>query len=347
MTLAETRGRTAPTPLYLREADVEKILGNDLYLEGLVGTFAEAFGAYARGEVITPANERTRVVYPPRSKVRPYERDMRILPAMLPTMNSAGLRVGCTSKPKGSHDNLGTTSYTLLLEFETMSTLAFVEDHYLHGVRSGVPTGLAVRHLANPDAETIGVIGCGRISRVQLAVALGQSKARKVRVFSRNGSRREAFAAEARERFGVEVLACDDVQDVVREADILVCATNSYNEPIFDGAMLKAGALVASVTPGEIDQTTALRGVTVLSSSNRVATDYTAQEPIASLVASGQLTLDTLPTLGDVVTGTAQGRRDPSDVVFFFSPGIGFLDLAAARYVYDRASAIGLGIVIR
>jgi ornithine cyclodeaminase/alanine dehydrogenase-like protein (mu-crystallin family) len=337
---------TTRTLLYLHEADVEHILAGDPHLTGIVDTFEAAFAAYARGEVITPANERTRLVYPPGSTVRPYERDMRILPAMLPSMGSAGLRVGCTSKAVGSPANVGSTSYTLLLDFATMGTLAIVEDHYLHGVRSGVPTGIAVRHLANPGADTVGVIGCGRISRVQLAVALGQSGATTVRVFSRDPARRAAFAAEAAATFGVDAAACDSANEVARCADILVCATNSYHEPVFDGSVLRPGTLVASVTPGETDQLTPLRGTTVLSSSNRVATDYTAQEPVASLVADGRLDLAALPTLGEVVCGTATGRHGPADVVFFFSPGIGFLDLAAARYVYDRAVTTGIGTTI-
>jgi ornithine cyclodeaminase/alanine dehydrogenase-like protein (mu-crystallin family) len=81
----------------------------------------------------------------------------------------------------------------------------------------------------------------------------------------------------------------------------------------------------------------------VLSSSNRVATDYTPQEPIVSLIKSGQLSLDALPTIGEVVAGTATGRGTPDDIVLFFSPGIGFLDLVAAQYAYERAVEAGLG----
>jgi ornithine cyclodeaminase/alanine dehydrogenase-like protein (mu-crystallin family) len=331
-------------PLYLTEADVRTVLDRgDPHLGGLVDAFERAFTVYAAGEVITPPSERIRLVYPKGANVRPYDKDMRILPAMLPTMGSAGLRVGCTAEVSSGNGKRGSTSYTLLLDFESMSPLAIIEDHYLHGVRSGTPTGVAVRHLANPGPSVVGVIGAGRISRVQLAVTLGAARASSVLVYSRNAENRERFAREQGERLGVEVTACDSADEVAARSDILLCATNSHNQPVFDGNALRAGCLVASVTPGELDQATALRGLTVLSSSNRVATDYTPQEPIASLIKSGQLSLDALPTIGEVVAGTAAGRRSPEDIVLFFSPGIGFLDLVAARYAYERAAEAGLG----
>jgi ornithine cyclodeaminase/alanine dehydrogenase-like protein (mu-crystallin family) len=276
-------------PLYLTETDVRTILDKgDPHLGGIVDAFERAFAVYAAGEVITPPSERIRLVYPKGANVRPYEKDMRILPAMLPTLGSAGLRLGCTAELAGGNGKLGSTSYTMLLDFESMSTLAIIEDHYLHGVRSGVPTGVAVRHLANPGAPVVGVIGAGRISKVQLAVTLGEVRPSSVLVFSRSAENRARFAREQGELLGVEVEACDSADEVAGRSDILLCATNSHNKPVFDGNVLRPGCLVASVTPGELDEATALRGLTVLSSSNRVATDYTPQEPLASLIKAGR-----------------------------------------------------------
>src|SRR5207302_6756958 len=104
-------------------------------------------------------DERVRVVYPPGQKVRPYEKDMRILPAMVPAINAAGVRLGCGSETGQG----GGTSMTILMDFERLGLLAFIEDHLLHGIRSGGPTGIAVRHLANPKATEERMLGTGRI----------------------------------------------------------------------------------------------------------------------------------------------------------------------------------------
>lgn len=320
-------------PLYLTEDDVRSLLDADPLYIGMVDTIESAFRDYARGTIVTPPAERVRLVWPPNADVRPYDRDMRILPAMVPGINAAGLRMGCKSEV-----NPGSTSYTILLEFDRMKCLAIMEDHFLHGVRSGVPTGIGVRHLARPDASRLGVIGCGRISAVQVAATIGQRPIEVVKVFSRRPEAREAFAAEMEEKFGVRAVAAGSAEEAVSDADIVVSATNSHNATVFDGNWLPKGCFVASVTPGEIDATTALRSRVVLTSSNRVATDYTPQEPIASLVKSGKLDLEAMPLLSEVLEGTAEGRQSDEQIVFLFSPGIGFCDLAAARHVYDLAT---------
>lgn len=320
-------------PLYLTEDDVRSLLEVDPLYVGMVDTIESAFRDYARGTIVTPEAERVRLVWPPKANVRPYDRDMRILPAMVPSINAAGLRMGCKSEV-----NPGSTSYTILLEFDRMKCLAIMEDHYLHGVRSGTPTGVGVRHLARPDASRLGVIGCGRISAVQVAATIGQRPIKTIKVFSRRPEAREAFAAEMEQKFGVRAVAARSAEEAVSDADIVVSATNSHNATVFDGNWLPKGCFVASVTPGEIDATTALRSRVVLTSSNRVATDYTPQEPIASLVKSGQLDLDAMPLLSEVLEGTAEGRQSDDQIVFLFSPGIGFCDLAAARQVYDLAT---------
>jgi ornithine cyclodeaminase/alanine dehydrogenase-like protein (mu-crystallin family) len=299
----------------------------------MVDTVEAAFRDYADGKIVTPSHERVRLVWPPKASVRPYDRDMRILPAMLPSLNAAGLRMGCKSEV-----NPGSTSLTVLLEFDRMRPLALIEDHFLHGVRSGITGGIGTRHLSRADATTVGVIGCGRIAQVQLASTIGQRHITKIKVFSRNQQHREEFAALQVERFGIETAAVASADEAVSDVDIVLSATDSHNAHVFDGHAVTAGALVVSVTPGEIDPALALRSRVVLTSANRVLTDYTPQEPIASLVKSGQLKMEDMPLLSEVLVGRAEGRQSDDQIVFLFSPGIGFSDLAAARTVFDIAT---------
>lgn len=322
-------------PVYFTEDDVKSLLESDPHYVGMIDALEMGFRDYGRGSIVTPPQERVRLVWPPNANVRPYDRDMRILPAMVPSVNAAGLRMGCQSDVAPGRGS----SYTILLEFDTMRPLAFIEDHYLHGVRSGTPSGIGARHLAKSDASKLAVIGCGRISRVQAAAAIGQRPIDSIKVYSRTSATREAFAADLRDSFGIEdVEPTTTAEDAISDADIVMCATNSHNAPVFDGEALPKGCLVASVTPGELDDATALRSRVVLTSRNRVATDYTPQEPIASLVKAGKLDLDAMPLLSQVLEGKAEGRQADDQIILLFSPGIGFCDIAVARQVYDIAT---------
>jgi ornithine cyclodeaminase/alanine dehydrogenase-like protein (mu-crystallin family) len=319
----------------LREQHVAQLVERDPGLRSAVDALERGFRDYHAGNLGLPErDERVRVVYPPGQKVRPYEKDMRILPAMVPAINAAGLRLGCGSETQHG----GGTSMTILMDFEQMGLLGFIEDHILHGIRSGGPTGIAVKHLARPDATRVGMIGTGRISGVQLTVTSGARNIASVKAFSRRAEPREAFAREYSEKLGIDVQPVGTVDEAVRDVDILLIATNSHNAPVLDGNLISPGTLVCSVTPGELDEATCLRGRVVVTSRVRITQDYTLWEPMARIVLRGERDLDAdLSELGEVLAGERPARANPEEIITFLSPGIGFCDIAVARWVYDLA----------
>jgi ornithine cyclodeaminase/alanine dehydrogenase-like protein (mu-crystallin family) len=327
----------------LREADVIRLAGLDPGLRSAVDALERAFLDYHHGNLGLPEGaERVRVVYPPGYKQRPYPKDIRILPALVPAINAAGVRLGAVSgQPRGS------TSMTVLLDFEHLSLLALIQDHVMHGIRSGGPTGIAVKHLAKQGAPRVGMIGTGRISAVQLTVTTGARNIESVRAFSRRREPREAFAREYSERLGVPITPVETVEEAVRDVDILLVGTDSHNEPVLDGNMLAPGTLVCSVTPGELDEATPLRGRIVVTSRVRITQDYTLWEPLARIVMRGERDLERDVTeLGEILAGERPGRTDDDEIISFSSPGIGFCDLAVARWIYNLAVQHDVGQVV-
>jgi len=324
----------------LREEHVAQLVELDPGLRSAVDALEHGFHDYHAGNLGLPErDERVRVVYPPGYKQRPYPRDMRILPAMVPSVNAAGVRLGCVSEVRGAG-----TSMTILMDFEKMGLLALIEDHLLHGIRSGGPTGIGVRHLARPDATRVGMIGTGRISGVQLTVTKGARDIQSVKAFSRRAEPREAFARAYSKRLAIEIEPVGSAAEAVRDVDIVLVATDSHNAPVLDGNLLAPGTLVCSVTPGELDEPTCLRGRVVVTSRVRITQDYTLWEPMARIVNRGERDLERdVSDLGEVLAGERPGRTDPNEIITFLSPGIGFCDLVVARWLYDLAVERGVG----
>jgi ornithine cyclodeaminase/alanine dehydrogenase-like protein (mu-crystallin family) len=326
----------------LREEHVAQLVDRDPGLRSAVDALERGFHDYHAGNLGLPErDERVRVVYPPGQKVRPYGKDMRILPAMVPAINAAGLRLGCGSDEHG----LG-TSMTVLMDFENLGLLGFIEDHLLHGIRSGGPTGIAIKHLARPDATAVGMIGTGRIAGVQLTVAKGARNIETVRAFSRRPEPREAFARTYSRKLGLDIEPVETVDEAVRDVDILLVATNSHNAPVLDGNLISPGTLVCSVTPGELDEATCLRGRVVVTSRVRITQDYTLWQPMAGIVLRGERDLETdVSELAEVLEGERPARISSDEIITFLSPGIGFCDIAVARWVFDLAVEHGIGEV--
>lgn len=330
-------------PLYLNEQQVLRLVATDHMLRGAVDALEQAFIASARGEIATPNEERMRVVWPPNAQVRPYDKDIRILPAIMPGLDVAGIHVGCNAH--GHPD--GGTSYLLLLDYTTFAPLALMEDWGLHSVRAGGPCGVAVRHFAKPEAQTLGVIGSGTIARVQAITACAQLPSlARASVFSPSAAHRAAFAEELSNHTGIPFEPVESAREALRDADVVMIATNSHNAPVLNGDDLKPGALVAQVTPGELDERTVLRSRVIVTSKNRVLLDYTKWEPVARIVMRGDLDFDATPTLAEVLTGQSVGRRSDDEIVLLVSPGIGFCDVAVGKWLYDLALHAGVGAAL-
>jgi ornithine cyclodeaminase len=143
---------------------------------------------------------------------------------------------------------------------------------------------------------------------------------------------------------GIDIQPVGTVEEAVRDVDILLVATDSHNAPVLDGNLLSPGTLVCSVTPGELDEATCLRGRVVTTSRVRITQDYTLWEPMARIVLRGDRDLQPdISELAEVLAGERPGRTDSDEIITFLSPGIGFCDIVVARWMYDLAVAQGVG----
>jgi ornithine cyclodeaminase/alanine dehydrogenase-like protein (mu-crystallin family) len=59
-------------------------------------------------------------------------------------------------------------------------------------------------------------------------------------------------------------------------------------------------------------------------------------------VEAGALGREDVTQLGDVLAGTAEGRRSPDDITIFDSTGLAIQDLAVALAALERAGELGL-----
>ena len=87
-------------PVFLNEQQVLSLVATDHMLLGAVDALERAFIASARGEISTPIEERMRVVWPPNAQVRPYDKDIRILPAIMPGLDVAGCSTDARSRSR-------------------------------------------------------------------------------------------------------------------------------------------------------------------------------------------------------------------------------------------------------
>ncbi len=223
----------------------------------------------------------------------------------------------------------------VLFDAATQTPDAVLDGAALTALRTAAVSGLATRHLANPDAERLVIFGAGVQARSHLEAMLAVRPIGQVTVVSRTLERARALVADARERgIGADVGDVDDVAD----ADV-VCTCTTSDEPLFDGGRLAAGAhvnAVGSYRPAsrELDTTAMLRARVVV--ETREAALAEAGE-LAIPIGQGTFAQDhVVADLAEVVHG-AVVRATRSDVTVFKSVGLAFEDLIVARAAVDAA----------
>jgi ornithine cyclodeaminase len=221
---------------------------------------------------------------------------------------------------------------------------AIMEAGLLTAVRTGAATGVSVRHLALPDAETLTLFGTGGQAPYQIEAVLAERPIRRVWVLSRQWERAQAFARQMSEQFGLPVTPTQDGERAVKEAQIIVTATSSH-DPLFPGEWLQPGTHISGVgshlaTAREVDSAAIQR--------SRVFTDQTSaclaeSGDIVIPIQEGALREADLTEIGLVIRGEAPGRANPQEITFFKSVGLAAQDVAVAAGIAQRARESGAG----
>lgn len=245
----------------------------------------------------------------------------------------------------------GGTWCGLILLFSTrrLAPLAILHDGYLQLLRVACTGALSVRYLAREDAGDLGLLGSGGQAWWHLVALSRVRRLRRVRVFSPNKLRREAFVDRAAQELGLAVEAVADARSAVAGADLVVAATNT-SVPILEGAWLAPGVHVISIVSGdksaprrEIDDETVRRASRVVAHWKQNAMHHGTGD-LAGPVAAGVLRWEDVADLSDVIAGKVAGRGSADDITLFKNNGgMGLQFAALAPAVYERACAQGAG----
>jgi len=216
---------------------------------------------------------------------------------------------------------------------ESLAPLAVIDGAALTALRTAAVSGLATRYLAHTDAHRLVIFGAGTQARAHLDAMRAVRPITHMRVVSRTPEGALRLVEQAR-ALGLDADVAGP--DIVAEADI-VCACTTSPTPLFDGALLPAGAHVNAVgayTPAtrELDDATVRRGRLVV--ETREAALAEAGDLIIPLQAGIIARSDIVADLSEVVRG-ATVRRAPADITVFKSVGMAFEDLAIAAIAVD------------
>jgi len=202
--------------------------------------------------------------------------------------------------------------------------------------RTAAASALATRYLARPDAQRLLLVGAGQLAPFLARAHRSQRSIESIAVWNHRpeGARKLAAALVAE---GFRARAVELLEDAVREADVISCATLS-EAPLVRGAWLRPGQhldLVGafSMRMREADDAALKRARIFV--DTQAALDEGGD--VALGLKDGAITpADVAGDLAALARG-APGRRSADEITLFKSVGASIEDLAAAILVWKTA----------
>jgi len=294
----------------------------------------EAYLAHADGQSVNPDSYFLQF---------PEKPDCRIiaLPAYLgKNFDVAGLK-WIASYPANTQRGFPRASAVLVLNsYETGYPFAILESSIISAARTAASAALAAHWLSGQSrrAHSLGIVGTGFIARYvyEFLVDTGWT-IEEVRLHDRSPLESEKFRNTAcRLEQHRTVTVVPDVAQLVRTCDLILFTTVASTPHIADATLFEHNPLVLHLSLRDLAPEILLRSQNVVDDVEHVMKANTSPHLAEQKTGSRSFVTG---TLADIMIGRRSvNRRRP----IIFSPfGLGILDLAVGKWVYDQAVASG------
>lgn len=234
-----------------------------------------------------------------------------------------------------------------LFDAQTGQLQALLDGKALTARRTGAVSGLAMRHLADPAARTLGLVGAGAQAVEQLRHAAVARPLETVHLYSRSAAESEAFAARfANELPDLRFEIMESAGALLDASEIVLTATTARSPVMPNDPGRYRGKLCIAIGSFEAEVREYPDAVFADLEGVWVDTLHACEESgeLGIPLATGRVGLEQVETLGaHMQRGTAPSALGDG-TRFFKSVGMGLFDLCAAEAALRGALERGLGV---
>lgn len=299
-----------------------------------IETVRDAYLAHAEGYSVNPDSYFLRF---------PDKPDCRIiaLPAYLGNgFDVAGLKWIASYPGNVQHGFPRASAVLVLNSYDTGYPFAILEGSIISAARTAASAALAAYWLNGRTrrAQALGIVGTGFIARYVYEFLLDAGwEIDEVRLHDRSPGESEKFIKSAchAERHR-RVVVVPEVAELIRACDLIVFTTVAAQPHIRDVALFAHNPLVLHISLRDLAPAILLHAQNVVDDVEHVMKAHTS--PHLAEQQTGNRSFVT-GTLAEVMRGQRSVER--SRPIIFSPFGLGILDLAVGKWVYDQAVASG------
>ncbi|WP_040209047.1 cyclodeaminase [Neobacillus jeddahensis] len=223
-----------------------------------------------------------------------------------------------------------------------------LDNGYLTDVRTAAAGAVAATYLSKNSITTVGIIGAGSQARFQLRALSLVREFSKVLVYARSAERSQKFAEEMTAELGIEVIAAQSAEEVVRNSDTVITTTPA-KQPIIKAEWLHPGLHITAM--GSDAEHKQELEPEVLAKADILVCDTRAQcarlgELHHALTAGVLKEESQVVELGELTSLKKIGRVNDEQITVCDLTGTGVQDTAIALFAYQEMMSRNKGLKI-
>jgi len=263
-------------------------------------------------------------------------------PAGVPSAKAVGVKI--VTGYKNNPQKFGLPhilALMILTDPENGYPLAVFDGTHLTTFRTGAMTAVSAKYLARPDSGILAIIGAGTQGR-STARALSRVFAlREIRLHELDPRAGEKYREEMSPQLNLPIQLSSQAREAVDGADIIVTVTSSEGEFVRN-EWVQPGSFIASVGSYPELEPALPKKVEKLVVDDRTQARYRGE--LWKGYERGEFNDGMIyAELGEIVSGRKKGRETREERTLACLTGVGTLDVAVARRVYEIALVRNLG----
>ncbi len=308
-------------PQYLDRERIAALLP----MEACIPVMEQAFRSLAAGNTLQPL--RSLMWLPDKRGI------LGMMPGYAQNPDILGIKVITIFHANGA---LGLPSHqgaVMLFDAKQGTPLLILDAAEITAIRTAATSALATKLLARKDASHLAILGTGEQAERHIRAISLVRPIEKISIWGRNNAHAENLARKFK-----NTQIATTAKEAVNDADI-ICTVTASREPILYGEWIPEGAHVNAVgscspTTRELDTAAVLRSSLF---TDRYESLFQEAGEFLIPKKEGFLTdADVKGDLGELLTGTKEGRKNAADITLFKSLGIAAEDLFAAHYIFEK-----------
>ena len=248
----------------------------------------------------------------------------------------------------------------MLNDKDTGAPLCLMSANLLSAARTGAVPAVAARHLARKNSSVAAIIGCGPINKSCFTNIMTQVKGiKKVYCFDLFEEKAKAMADWAGATYDIEGVGSMDLQETLRDADVVTVAASRLKPLYIKNEWLKKGSTVLLSGPAHGDNDFWIK--------NRIVLDHIGlhEAYVEEAIASGDKQnyyngviggpmyrliddkllpdLQSFTSIGQIILGEKAGRKGVEETFIFVACGMAVFDIGWGYDVYQTALKNNIG----